>query len=72
MTYFEELAQDLGVEITTDENGLYTKRAAALAKITNDVLLSDETFYLGWNEKRKLIADRFLNVFPYMRREATA
>ena len=37
MTYFEEFATEIGVEITTDENGMYTGYCRALALMVNDV-----------------------------------
>ena len=42
MTYFEEFATAIGVEITIDENGMYTGYCRALALMVNDVIFSDD------------------------------
>ncbi len=69
MTLFEELAQELGVEITTDRNGVYTGMCAALAAITSDVVLSEDErlFNMLWEDQKEVIAARFYIKFPYMK-----
>lgn len=68
MTRFEELAKELNVVITVDENGFYTGLASALARITNDVILSEDEdlFEADWDEQKKIIKGNFLWRFPYM------
>lgn len=64
MTEFERLAEELNVPLTTDEYGLYTGRARALANIATDVIMSgtSETNIL------KEIKNRFYSKFPYMKK----
>ena len=69
MTYFEEFATDMKVEITTGENGMYTGMCAALAGICTDVILSDDETLatLPWEEQKEIIKAKFYKVFPYMK-----
>ncbi len=69
MTLFEELAQELGVKITTDRNGVYNGMCAALAAITSDVVLSDDerVFNMPWEDQKEVITARFYITFPYMK-----
>lgn len=69
MTRFEELLKELGVESTVDENGCYTKKAEALAREANKIILSDDEkiFNLSWNKQVEMIKERFWSLFPYMR-----
>lgn len=69
MTYFEEFAKEMNVEIETDENGPYTGMCKALANMCTDVILSDDEkiFNLSWEEQKEIIKENFYNVFPYMK-----
>ena len=70
MTMFEELANEMGVQIETDNNGLYCGMCKALALICDDVILSDDEkiFALEWEEQKKIIEENFYNKFPYMKK----
>ena len=70
MTDFEELANEMGIKIETDNNGLYCGMCKALALICNDVILSDDEkiFTLEWEEQKKIIKENFYNKFPYMKK----
>lgn len=70
MTYFEEFANELGVKITTDENGFYTEYCKALAMMTNEIILSDNSNVrnMEWNKQKEIIKQKFFAVFPYMKR----
>ena len=67
-TLFEQMASEMGIEITVNENGFYTKKAEALAVIVNEVILSDDEtiFNLPWEEQKEMIKEKFYSVFPYM------
>ena len=67
-TLFEQMASEMGIEITVNENGFYTKKAEALAVIANEVILSDDEtiFNLPWEEQKEMIKEKFYSVFPYM------
>ena len=69
MTRFEELLKEIGVESTVDENGCYTKKAEALAREANKIILSDDekVFNLDWLIQKEMIKERFWSLFPYMR-----
>lgn len=69
MTHFEEFAKELGVEITTGANGLYTGMAQALAQMTTETILSDddEVFELDWEQQKELVKEKFYKAFPYMK-----
>lgn len=64
MTEFERLAEELNIPLTTDEYGLYTGHARALANIATDVIMS------GTSETNILeeIKNRFYSKFPYMKK----
>lgn len=70
MTEFECLANEMNVKITTDKNGLYTKKCRALANICTDIILSDDEriFNLSWEEKKKIIKENFYTIFPYIKK----
>ena len=69
MTRFEELLKELNVESTVDENGFYTKKAEALAREANKIILSDDekVFNLDWSIQKEMVKERFWSLFPYMR-----
>lgn len=69
MTRFEELLKELNVESTVDENGFYTKKAEALAREANKIILSDDekVFNLSWSKQVEMIKERFWSLFPYMK-----
>ena len=69
MTMFEEFAKELNVNITTDNNGLYTGMCKALAQMVNEVILSDdEAIRLAdWEDQKEIIKKNFFKVFPYMK-----
>lgn len=69
MTRIEELLKELGVELTVDEHGLYTKKAEALAREAIKIVLSDneEVFNLDWSIQKEMIKERFWSLFPYMK-----
>ena len=68
MTKFEALAHEMNVEITTLDNGFYSKKCAALAVITNEIILSDDEaiFNLSWEKQKEMIKAKFYSIFPYM------
>ena len=66
MTYFEEFATEIGVDITTDKNGMYTGYCRALALMVNDVIFSDDD--ITFDDLKKMVSERFLRTFPYMKR----
>ena len=64
MTEFERLAEELNVPLTTDEYGLYTGLARALACIATDVIMNG-------TPETKIIEEtkeRFYSKFPYMKK----
>ena len=69
MTRFEELLKELNVESKVDENGFYTKKAEALAREANKIILSDDekVFNLDWSIQKEMVKERFWSLFPYMR-----
>lgn len=68
-TCFEQFAAELNVPITTDEYGLYTGHARALANICTDVIMNDPmTLGLEWEEIKPIIEAEFFSKFPYMRK----
>ena len=71
MTRFEELMKEIGIKPTTDGKGLYTGKAEALGIIANGIILSENetVFNLNWNEKKKLIKEKFYKTFPYLSAE---
>lgn len=68
MTMFEEFANELGVQITVDEYGLYTGMCRALSHMVNEVILceEDEIFKLDWEDQKEIIKKKFYKTFPYM------
>lgn len=66
MTAFEELANELNISLTTDEYGLYSGMARALALVCTDVLLDPVTRDLDWAEQEPVIKEKFFRKFPYM------
>lgn len=70
MTYFEELCKEIGVPITTDENGLYTRYCKVLSLIFNEVLFSDDATLLSLEEKVEIAKKKFLKAFPYFAKTA--
>lgn len=68
MTLFEELCKEMGVKVEVGADGLYTGMTAALAIMTNEVILSDDEsiFTLNWESQKELIKQNFYKVFPYM------
>ena len=70
MTYFEELAKEMNVNIETDENGLFSGMCGALSSVCTEVILSDNetVFNMPWEEQKGIIKERFYSVFPYMRK----
>ena len=68
MTEFEALAKEMNVKVTTDTNGLYDGMCGALAAIATDIILSDDAaiFEADWETQKKMIKDRFYDIFPYM------
>ena len=70
MTAFEIFAQEIGVVITTDNNGFYTGLCKALAVMTTEIILSDNDaiFELPWEVQKEMIADKFYKIFPYMKK----
>ena len=67
MTYFEELATEIGVEITTDNNGMYTGYCRALALMVNDVIFSDDE-NITFDDLKKMVSERFFKTFQYMKK----
>jgi hypothetical protein len=65
---FEELANEMNVEIETDKNGLYVGKCGALASICTDIILSDDEtiFNMEWEEQKDIIKEKFYTIFPYM------
>lgn len=68
MTAFEELAIEIIGKVEIGKDGFYTKHTRALATIINDIILSDETFNLTWDEQKELIKEKFYKMFPYMKK----
>lgn len=70
MTMFEEFAKEMKVEITTNQNGMYTGMASALAQAVNEVILSDDETIrtAAWEYQKEIIKKNFYKVFPYMAR----
>ena len=68
MTNFEELAMELIGKVEVDSRGFYTGRTEALAKMTTEVILSDDdaVFELPWGEQKEIIKGMFYKTFPYM------
>lgn len=66
MTYFEEFAKEIGVEITLDKNGMYTGNCEALALMVNDVIFSDDD--ITFDDLKKMVSERFFKTFPYMKK----
>lgn len=68
MTQFEEFANEIGVKVTTDERGFYTKWTEALAVLTNEVILSDDDAIrlAPWEKQKEMIKRAFFKAFPYM------
>lgn len=68
-TYFEQFVTELGVPITTDEYGLYTGHARALALICAGIIMDDSgTRELEWEEVCEIAKEQFFSKFPYMRK----
>lgn len=70
MTYFEEFAMELLGKVEVGSDGLYTGMTAALALMTNGVILSDDEsiFSLDWESQKELIKQNFYKAFPYMKK----
>ena len=64
MTAFEQLCEELGVEITFDDHGLYTGMSRALACICVDVIMSGAAEPTVIDEVKK----QFFAKFPYMKK----
>ena len=69
MTWFEELAQKLGV-LEKDEKGFYTGKCQVLYNLSVDVMLSDLDYInsLSDEDKESIIINNFYEIFPYMKR----
>ena len=69
MTMFEEFAQEMGIKITLNKRGLFDGMSAVLARMTNDIILSDDekVFNLPWEQQKEMIREKFYKVFPYAR-----
>lgn len=70
MTQFEELAMELIGKVETGARGLYVGRTEALAKMTTEVIMSDDDaiFGLDWAEQKEIIKSKFYKVFPYLKK----
>lgn len=68
MTHFEEFAIEVLGKVETDSMGFYTKHTAALANLTNEIILSDdeEIFEMPWEEQKEIIMKNFFATFPYL------
>lgn len=70
MTPFEEFAKEIGVPITTDKDGFYTKHCAALAKILTEIMFDEIDEGKAENLARTMhkAEEEFYRQFPYMRK----
>lgn len=70
MTQFEEFAKEIGVPITTDKDGFYTKYCAALAKILTGIMVGDIDAGKPENMARTMhkAEEEFYRQFPHMRK----
>lgn len=69
MTTFEEFAEELGVQLTIDDHGLYTGMARVLANICTQVIMDDPTpDGCDWEELKPIILEKFYSKFPYMQK----
>lgn len=64
MTAFEQLCEELGVEITLDDRGRYSGLSRALAYICVDVIMSNAAEPTVIDEVKK----QFFAKFPYMQK----
>lgn len=71
MNWIEELMQEMNIEPSKDKRCFYTGKSAVLCRIAVGVVLSEdkEIFNLSWEQKKKLIKEKFYETFPYMNAE---
>lgn len=69
MTPFEEFAEELGVKITTDEDGFYTGHCAVLARMVTEISFMeiDKGLPDDWERTKKKVENEFFKFFPYMK-----
>ena len=65
MTPFEEFAKELGVAITTDEDGFYTGHCAVLARMVTEISFMeiDKGLPDDWERTKKKVENEFLTSF---------